>query len=237
MGIRSSLAHTLQGILTHEVQKWWPYTRKFHHRYYDAVPANTSSQQAFQNTFSVTEAEGDTARTLLDSGKLLPTSNMAAETLFFGIWSLPNFHEKTDDSTILTWPTYGWSYDVLIGGLYPNQLPEWDYGLHGLTLELAFPVTMANRMLQRVRSLFDAQLAKGIVMTATYRSGINIKFGKAYYDLLGQGTYNTSDGADWSKGAIMFDFPSFRPTWGDHKRFNEDFCASCKNPTCFSSPF
>lgn len=48
--------------------------------------------------------------------------------------------------------------------------------------------------------------------------------GKAYYDLLGQVTYNTSDGADWTKGAIMFDFPSYRPTIGDHKRFNEPFC-------------
>ncbi len=66
---------------------------------------------------------------------------------------------------------------------------------------------MANKMLQRVRELFDDELKKGIVMTATYRSGINIKFGKPYFDLLGQVTYNTSDGADWSKGAIMFDFP------------------------------
>lgn len=48
--------------------------------------------------------------------------------------------------------------------------------------------------------------------------------GKAYFDFLGQVTYNTADGADWSKGAIMFDFPSFRPTVGDHKRFNEQFC-------------
>ncbi len=47
--------------------------------------------------------------------------------------------------------------------------------MHGLTLELAFPVTMANQMLKRVRSLFDAELAKGIIMTSTYRSGINIK--------------------------------------------------------------
>ena len=61
-------------------------------------------------------------------------------------------------------------------------------------------------------------------MTSTYRSGINIKFGRPYFDLLGQVTYNTSDGADWSKGAIMFDFPSYRPTQGDHKRFNEPFC-------------
>lgn len=60
-------------------------------------------------------------------------------------------------------------------------------------------------------------------MTSTYRSGINIKFGKAYFDLLGQVTYDTEDGADWSKGAIMFDFPSFKPTVGDGKRYNEPF--------------
>jgi len=61
-------------------------------------------------------------------------------------------------------------------------------------------------------------------MTSTYRSGINIKFGKPYNDLLGQVWDNgTNDGADWTKGAIMFDFPSYRPTWGDHLRFNEPF--------------
>ncbi|KAL2144487.1 hypothetical protein VTI28DRAFT_8992 [Corynascus sepedonium] len=160
---------------------------------------------------------------MLDSGKYLATSNMLAEEIFFGLWSKPNFREKTTNEEIKEWPIYGWNYDVLIGGLYPDQKPEWDYGLAGYTLELAFPVTMANKMLKRVRQLFDDELKKGIVMTSTYRSGINIKFGKAYYDLLGQVTYNTSDGADWTKGAIMFDFPSYRPTIGDHKRFNEPF--------------
>ena len=63
-----------------------------------------------------------------------------------------------------------------------------------------------------------------MLVAATYRSGINIKFGKPYYDLLGQVTYNTSDGADWTKGAIMFDYPSFHPTTGDGKRYNEQFC-------------
>lgn len=53
--------------------------------------------------------------------------------------------------------------------------------------------------------------------------------GKAYFDFLGQVTYNTTDGADWTKGAIMFDFPSYRPSFGDHKRYNEEFC---KWPGC-----
>ncbi|KAK0655867.1 hypothetical protein B0T16DRAFT_424559 [Cercophora newfieldiana] len=202
---------------------YWPYQRKFHHRYYDVVSPDSTPQEGFQNTFSVTEVEAIAARTLLDSGKYLPTSNMLAEEIFFGLWSKPNFREKTNNTEIHSWPVYGWNYDVLIGGLYPDQKPEWDYKLAGLTLELAFPVTMANQMLKRVRSLFDAELSKGIVMTSTYRSGINIKFGKAYFDLLGQGTYNTSDGADWTKGTVMFDFPSYRPTIGDHKRFNEQF--------------
>lgn len=149
---------------------------------------------------------------------------MAAESLFFTLWSFPNFHEKKTDTSILSFPVYGWNYDVLIGGLYPGYGTEWDFGLHGLTLELAFPVTQANAVLKRVRKAFDDELAKGIVMTSTYRSGINIKFGKAYFDLLGQVTYNTADGADWSKGAIMFDFPSFKPTVGDGLRFNEPFC-------------
>ncbi len=225
-----------------QCSQWWPYKRKFHHRYYDVVPADSTPQQGFQNTFSVTKLEGIAAKAMLESGKYLATSNMLAEEIFFGLWEKPNFREKTNNSEIHSWPVYGWNYDVLIGGLYPDQIAEWDLGLHGLTLELAFPVTMANKMLQRVRSLFDAELKRGIVMTSTYRSGINIKcklsmalmkerpantvfittVGKAYYDLLGQGTYNTSDGADWSRGTIMFDFPTFAP-W-DKKRFNEPFC-------------
>ncbi|KAF2180352.1 FAD/FMN-containing dehydrogenase [Zopfia rhizophila CBS 207.26] len=202
---------------------WWPYMRKFHHRYYDPVPANISDQEGFQSTFSVTKAEADIALGLLNSGKYLPTSNMAAETLFFALWSAPNFREKKTDAAILSWPVYGWNYDVLIGGLYPGYGTEWDFGLRGYTLELAFPVTQANAVLKRVRKAFDDELKKGIVMTSTYRSGINIKFGKAYFDLLGQVTTGTADGEDWSKGAIMFDFPSFRPTVGDHLRFNEPF--------------
>ncbi|KAH6628425.1 hypothetical protein F5144DRAFT_515790 [Chaetomium tenue] len=202
---------------------WWPYKRKFHHRYYDPVPSNSTPQEGFQNTFSVTELEAIAARTLLDSGKYLPTSNMLAEEIFFGLWEKPNFREKTTNEEIKEWPVYGWNYDVLIGGLYPDQKAEWEYGLAGYTMELAFPMPLANKMLKRVRQLFDDELKKGIVMTSTYRSGINIKFGKAYFDFLGQVTYNTTDGADWTKGAIMFDFPSFRPTIGDHKRFNEQF--------------
>lgn len=202
--------------------KWWPYTRKFHQRYYDVVPTNTSDQTGFQSTFSITSFEANTALGLLNSGKYLATSNMLAENLFFGIWEAPNFHDKTTDTAILEWPVYGWNYDVLIGGLYPDQLPEWDYHLNAYTLEMAVPVTLANALLKRVRALFDAELAKGIVMTATYRSGINIKFGRPYNDLLGQ--VHTAPGADWSKGAIMFDFPAFRPTVGDNMRFNEPFC-------------
>lgn len=139
------------------------------------MPANSTAQEGFQNTFSVTELEAVTARTMLDSGKYLATSNMLAEEIFFGLWSKPNFREKTTNEEIKEWPVYGWNYDVLIGGLYPDQKPEWDYGLAGYTLELAFPVTMANKMLKRVRQLFDDELKKGIVMTSTYRSGINIK--------------------------------------------------------------
>lgn len=125
---------------------------------------------------------------------------------------------------------------MLIGGLYPGLLPEWDYNLRAYTLELAFPVTIANQVLQRVRALFDAQLAKGIVMTSTYRSGINIKFGRAYNDLLGQVWTNTTDGTDWTKGAIMFDFPSYRPTWGDNLRFNEPFCKFSTIPMACIDP-
>ncbi|KAI2627241.1 FAD/FMN-containing dehydrogenase [Xylaria nigripes] len=202
---------------------WWPYNKKFHWRYYDKIPLTLSNQQGFQNTFSITDLEAGVAIATLNSGKYLASANTFFETTAFALWSAPNFKEKTTWNTILTWPVYGWNYDVLIGGLYPDQKPEWDYGLHGYTLELAFPVGMSNQVLQRVRKAFDAENRAGRTMASTYRSGINIKFGKPYFDFLGQVTYDTADGADWTKGAIMFDFPSFHPSVGDGKRYNEQF--------------
>ncbi|KAH9889185.1 FAD-binding domain-containing protein [Xylariomycetidae sp. FL2044] len=203
---------------------WWPHVKKFHWRYYDEVPLTLSTQEGFQNTFSITDAEAGLAKSILESGKYLFTSNQLFETITFGIWSAPNFKEKTTWEDVADWPVYGWNYDVLIGGLFPDQRPEWEHDMHGRTLELAFPVADANAMLRRVRELFDAEAADNWhPMSSTYRSGINIKFGRAYYDLLGQTTYNTSDGADWSQGAIMFDFPSYKPNGGDGLRYNEEF--------------
>ncbi len=60
-------------------------------------------------------------------------------------------------------------------------------------------------------------------MTSTYRSGINIKFGKAYYDLLGQGTYNTSDGADWTRAHDHVRLSFVPPTWGDYQKVQREF--------------
>ncbi|KAL5083602.1 hypothetical protein Trisim1_001295 [Trichoderma cf. simile WF8] len=208
---------------------WWPSQRKFHWRTYDIVPTNTSTQQGFQSTFSVTALEAAAAVVLLNSGKISPFPNLAAEGIFFGLWEKPNFHDKVTDEAITEWPVYGWNYDVLIGGLYPGQKPEWEYGLKGYTLELAFPVTRANEVLKRIRALFDAEEAKWMPMASTYRSGINIKFGKAHFDFLGQVTTGTADKQDWSKGAIMFDFPSFRPSLGDQKRYNEAFYINLAN--------
>ncbi|PLN79063.1 FAD-binding domain-containing protein [Aspergillus taichungensis] len=202
---------------------WWPYKRKFHWRYYDVVPSNKSDQQGFQNTFSVTKAEANAIISIWNSGRYLATSNMLAEDILFGLWEKPNFREKTTNKDISEWPVYGWNYDVLIGGLYPDQKPVWEYGMHGYTMELAFPMPLANAMLKRVRELFDEEQKKGKIMTSTYRTGINIKFGRPYFDLLGQVTYNTADGADWTKGAIMLDFPTYRPSVGDGSRFNEPF--------------
>lgn len=222
--------------LTNTQPQWWPYKHKFHWRYYDAVPEGNSSQQGFQSTFSITPLEAGAAKALLDAGKAVQGSNWIAEAIFFDLWSKPNFHDKVTDAAITDWPVYGYNYDVLIGGLYPGMQPEWDYDLRGYTLELAFPVTRANEMLKRVRQLFDAENWKLIWMTSTYRSGINIKFGKANKDFLGQVTTGTADGEDWSKGIIMFDFPSYRPTIGDHKRFNEDFCKQTP-PLCPCATF
>ncbi|KKZ63304.1 hypothetical protein EMCG_00287 [[Emmonsia] crescens] len=203
---------------------WWPYKKKFHWRYYDVVPTDASPQEGFQNTFSVSKFDAQAIKGLWENGRVIPLSNKIAEDILFGQWSKPNFREKSTNKAITKWPVHGWNYDVLIGGLYPDQKPVWEYGLRGHTLELAFPMTYANAMLKRVRELFDAEAKDGEPMTSTYRSGINIKFGRPYFDLLGQVTYNTADGADWSKGAIMFDFPSYRPR-GDGDRYNEPFYA------------
>lgn len=48
---------------------WWPYLRKFHHRYYDPIPDGFSDQEGFQSTFSVTKTEADIAAGLLNSGE------------------------------------------------------------------------------------------------------------------------------------------------------------------------
>ncbi|KIJ26677.1 hypothetical protein M422DRAFT_191925, partial [Sphaerobolus stellatus SS14] len=202
---------------------WWPGLKKFHLRTYNVVPVETEGN-AFQSTFSLTPLEGKAALRLLNAGQDFSTPNFLAEKIFYDLWSMPNFHDKPTDRQLLSWPVYGWAYDVLIGGLYPNQLPEWEYDLHGKTLELAVPVTQANALLKRIRELFDEAKAAGKPVTSTYRSGINIKFGKPFDSFLGQTTERIGEvKADWSKGAIMFDFPSFLPTKGDHHRYNEEF--------------
>ncbi|KAF8073381.1 hypothetical protein FPV67DRAFT_1477585 [Lyophyllum atratum] len=205
---------------------WWPGQKKFHLRTYGVVPI-TKLGNAFQSTFSVTAAEGNLALGLLNGGQNLSFPNFATEGIFYGLWSAPNFHDKPTNLPLLFWPVYGYAYDVLIGGLYPDQKPEWEYGLHGKTLELAVPMTEANALLKRVRQLFDQAAEDGKAVTSTYRSGINIKFGKPFDSFLGQTTQRVGNRtADWSKGAMMFDFPSFVPTLGDHHRYNEKWYAT-----------
>lgn len=55
---------------------WWPHKRKFHQRYYDVVDINSTTQQAFQNTFSVTKLEAEAIKAIFNSGKIAFTSNM-----------------------------------------------------------------------------------------------------------------------------------------------------------------
>ncbi|KAL0568926.1 hypothetical protein V5O48_013046 [Marasmius crinis-equi] len=202
---------------------WWPGQKKFHLRTYGVVDIDTSGN-AFQSTFSVSETEANLALGLLNLGQNVSFQNFITEGIFFGLWSAPNFHDKQSNLPLLSWPVNGFAYDVLIGGLYPDTKPEWDYGLRGKTLELAVPVTQANKLLKRIRELFDQAAKDGKPVTTTYRSGINIKFGRPFDDLLGQVTERQGTvKADWSKGAIMFDFPSFVPTTGDHHRYNEEW--------------
>lgn len=35
--------------------------------------------------------------------------------------------DKLTNEVLTSWPVYGWAYDVLIGGLFQNQRPEWEY--------------------------------------------------------------------------------------------------------------
>lgn len=83
--------------------------------------------------------------------------------------------DKKTNLQPLSWPVYGYAYDVLIGGPFSDQQPEWAYDLHAYTMELAVPVTQANKLLKRVRQLIDEAAAQGKAVTSTYRSGINIK--------------------------------------------------------------
>jgi len=145
--------------------QWWPFNKKFHWRYYDEIPLTLSDQEGFQNTFSITDIEAIAAKASLESGKYLASSNWFFETTAFALWSKPNFKEKKTWKDITEWPVYGWNYDILIGGLYPDQKPEWEHGLHGYTLELGFPITIANDVLKRVRQAFDAEAEKGRTST------------------------------------------------------------------------
>ncbi|KAJ7149432.1 hypothetical protein C8R43DRAFT_1007086 [Mycena crocata] len=205
---------------------WWPSVKKFHLRTYGVMPLSASGN-AFQSTFSLSDLEGSLALSLLNGGQNSSTANFFSADLFYALWAAPNFHETTFNLPLFSWPVVGHAYEVLIGGLYPNTKPEWEYNLHGKTLELAIPIPLANAALKRVRELFDQTAAEGKAVTSTYRSGINIKFGKPFDSFLGQTTERVGNRtADWSKGAMMFDFPSFVPTTGDHHRFNEEFYAT-----------
>jgi hypothetical protein len=197
---------------------WWPGLKKFHHRFYDEI-STTDPGNSLQNTFSISTFEAGVAKGLLEGGTTHQWLNGLAETTFFAVWSLPNFKDNSTGLPIITWPTTGWAYPVLIGGLYAGQKPEWEVGLHGYTFELAFPIPIANQVLKRIRALFDESERQGHPMTSSYRSGINLKFGKAFPDLLSQVTLTSE--ADWSKGVMMFDFPSYRPDNGI--RYNEPF--------------
>lgn len=197
---------------------WWPGLKKFHYRFYNEIPI-TDPGNSLQNTFSISQFEATAAKSMLEGGVKSQWLNSLAETTFFAVWSVPNFRDNTTQLPILLWPTTGYAYPVLIGGLYPDQKPEWEMNLHGYTFELAFPVTIANQVLKRIRALFDESAAQGRPMTSTYRSGINLKFGKAFPDLLSQVTLTGE--ADWSKGVMMFDFPTYRPDGG--VRYNEAF--------------
>ncbi|KZV84233.1 FAD-binding domain-containing protein [Exidia glandulosa HHB12029] len=202
---------------------WWPGQKKFHHRFYQLV---NSTQEGFQSTFSVSAFEGNTGKALLEGGSTSTFVAATAEWTFFTIWGAPNFHDKNTDLPILFWPVSGWSQDNLIGGLYPGTKPEWEYGLRGKTMELAFPMTQANKMFKRVRELLDAAAAAGSPIVSTYRSGINIKFAKTFDAFMAQSSSlgDSATAEAYKSGAIMLDWPTYLPDSGI--RYNEPFYAN-----------
>jgi len=82
--------------------------------------------------------------------------------------------DKKTNLPLISWPVHGYAYDVLIGGLYPDTKTEWDYGMRGLTFEVAVPVTQGNELLKRVRELFGESAAEGKAVTSTYRRYVSI---------------------------------------------------------------
>lgn len=199
---------------------WWPGQKKFHHRFYQVV---NSSQEGFQSTFSVSSFEATLAKGLLEGGATSTFLASTTEWTFFQLWGAPNFHDKKTNLPILFWPVSGWSHDNLIGGLYPDTKPEWEYGLRGKTMELAFPMTQANKMFKRVRELLDAEEKAGKPIVSSYRSGINIKFAKNFDAFFAQSSAlgNTATAKAYKSGAIMLDWPTYLPDSGI--RYNEPF--------------
>ncbi|KAJ3106478.1 hypothetical protein HDU97_006264 [Phlyctochytrium planicorne] len=201
---------------------WWPHSKKFVYRTYDEIPLD-SPGDAFQSTFSITDIEAVAAKALLEPGKGLGFLNCIAEDIFAEIFKKPNFKNKVTDESYDSYPVSGFSYDVLIGGLYKGQKIEWELGLTGYTFEIAVPLRKANALLQRVRSLFELskQPGQGGEVCDTYRTGIAIKFGLPDDAFLSEASSSFTD--EWQDGYIAFDFPTFRPTTGDNKRFNEQW--------------
>ncbi|KAK7050654.1 hypothetical protein R3P38DRAFT_3174131 [Favolaschia claudopus] len=155
-----------------------------------------------ESTFSVTPIEGALAIALLNGGQNSGFANFtSAATFYLRALGCAEFPRDSAGSPPL----------FLARRL--TRKPEWEYDLHGHNLELAIPAG---------EGAFDESAAEGQAVTSTYRSGINIKFGKPFDSFLGQTTKRVGNvTADWSKGAMVFDFPSFVPTTGDHHRNEE----------------
>ncbi|KAK0460120.1 uncharacterized protein EV420DRAFT_1620015 [Desarmillaria tabescens] len=173
--------------------------------YWGCFHLRTYGSFHFQSTFSLTDIEASSRLSYS-----MPVKNL----------SLPNFFSESVlyrhlDSSELPW----WvvivarivtAADLLLEKTYDVPLFSWP--VYGNSLR-------SNQLLKRVRELFDQSAADGKAVTSTYRS------------FLGQTTERVGEvPGDWSKGAIMFDFPTFRPTLGDHHRYNEEWWTNSSRP-------
>ena len=78
-------------------------------------------------------------------------------------------HRQKDQLADQPWAVHGYTYNILVRGLYPGTPPEWEYGIHTSNFDpVVVPITLTNNFLKHVRELFDEAAAEGKAVTSLY---------------------------------------------------------------------